>query len=119
MHNQLKDYLHVDKPWGFFDQYTLNEISTVKILTVTSGQRLSYQSHKTRSELWVVLDEGLVISLNDQEIRPKVGEKIFLPVGSKHRLAFVGEGEGRVLEISFGHFDEEDIVRYQDDYKRI
>ena len=33
----------VTKPWGQFEQFTHNEISTVKILTVNENQRLSLQ----------------------------------------------------------------------------
>ncbi|MFA5076006.1 MAG: phosphomannose isomerase type II C-terminal cupin domain [Patescibacteria group bacterium] len=116
--NGLKNYLHVEKPWGSFDQYTLNEATTVKILTIKTGQRLSLQSHTQRTELWIALDVGLVVMVNDQEIKLQVGEKIFIPVGSSHRATFLGQGQGRILEISFGHFDEMDITRYQDDYQR-
>jgi mannose-6-phosphate isomerase len=35
-----------------------------------------------------------------------------------HRLSSVGEREARVLEISFGEFDEDDIVRIDDVYGR-
>lgn len=116
--NSLKNYLHVDKPWGAFDQYTLNEPATVKIITIKSGGKTSLQSHTQRLEFWVALDGGLIFTINNQEILPKVGEWAFVPVSGKHRVAYVGEGQARFLEISFGHFDEEDITRYQDDYQR-
>jgi mannose-6-phosphate isomerase len=35
-----------------------------------------------------------------------------------HRLCAVGGKRVRVLEISFGEFDEEDIVRLEDAYGR-
>ena len=116
--NPLKNYLHVDKPWGAFDQYTLNEPSTVKILTIKSGGRTSLQSHTQRLEFWLAIDKGLIFTIEDQEIRPQVGEWVFVPLGARHRAAYEGSGQARYLEISFGHFDEEDITRYQDDYQR-
>ena len=36
----------VEKPWGGFEQFTLNEISTVKILTIKPGQTFSLQNIK-------------------------------------------------------------------------
>ena len=42
------------RPWGRFEQFTHNEVSTVKLITVAPGQRLSLQVHEHRDELWVV-----------------------------------------------------------------
>ncbi len=112
--------LRVDKPWGFFEQYAFNERCTVKILACEPGQRLSLQRHAHRDELWVALDEGVVVDLDGRELRPAVMEEVWLPKGCSHRLR-CDEGNGhavRVLEISFGTFDENDIERLQDDYGR-
>lgn len=107
-----------EKPWGRFIQYVLNEMVTVKILEVKAGEQTSLQSHRHRSELWVVLDEGACVEIEGQIIRPKPMELVFIPQGSKHRL--IGEDKDyRILEISFGYFDEDDIVRYEDKYGRI
>jgi mannose-6-phosphate isomerase len=98
----------------------LNTPCTVKILTCNPGERLSLQRHEHRSELWVALDEGVVVDLDGETIRPKVGEKVWLPVGSMHRLRCDAETAApvRVLEISLGTFDEEDIERFEDAYGR-
>ena len=108
----------VEKPWGNFKQYTLNEISTVKILTVNPNEILSLQSHKNRDELWVPLDEGSKVQLNDKTLKPIAGEEIFIPKNTKHRLSSLGK-KIRILEISFGKFDENDIERYEDKYDRV
>jgi len=71
--------LHVDKPWGSFDQYALNTQCTVKILTCNPGQQLSLQRHRHRDELWVALDPGVVVHLDGVEIRPEPGREIWLP----------------------------------------
>lgn len=111
--------LEVIKPWGNFRQYTHNEISTVKILTVAAGAKLSLQSHHKREELWIILDEGVSVQIDDQIIIPQKGAEVFINQGTKHRLIGASTETCRVLEISFGEFDENDIVRYQDDYRRI
>ncbi|MBU1199814.1 MAG: phosphomannose isomerase type II C-terminal cupin domain [Nanoarchaeota archaeon] len=105
------------RPWGEFTRYTLNSKSTVKILTIEKGKKLSLQSHKIRDEFWVVLDEGIKIELDGKLIYPKVGEQIMIPHGKKHRLSSL-EKRARVLEISVGEFSEDDEIRYEDDYGR-
>ncbi|MBI4447504.1 phosphomannose isomerase type II C-terminal cupin domain [Candidatus Woesearchaeota archaeon] len=107
----------VNKPWGKFEQFALNEQTTVKILTLNPKGILSKQSHEKREELWVMLDDGLKVELDQKVLQPKKGEKIFIPKKVKHRLS--SEKGGRVLEISFGEFDEEDITRHEDVYGRV
>jgi mannose-6-phosphate isomerase-like protein (cupin superfamily) len=47
----------------------------------------------------------------------QTGDSITIPKGAKHRLEGAGT-DGIILEISKGDFDENDIVRIEDDYKR-
>jgi mannose-6-phosphate isomerase len=109
----------VEKPWGRFEQYTYNLPSTVKIITVDPGGILSSQYHHHRDELWVVLDPEARVELGDKVLSPTPGEKLYIPRGTVHRLACAGERPVRILEVSFGEFDEEDIVRLEDVYGRI
>ena len=104
------------RPWGNFRTYVMNDKCTVKILHVNAGQKLSRQYHKKREELWIILDEGLVVEVGDKVLHPKKLEEIRIPKGAIHRLS--GKGGGDVLEISFGSFDEQDIVRLDDEYGR-
>ncbi len=104
------------KPWGRFDEYTLNEKTTVKIITVKKNGILSLQSHRHRKELWVALDDGLIAQINGKKTRLKEGQMIIVPRGAKHRIS--GARNARFLEISFGKFDENDIKRFEDVYGR-
>jgi len=110
--------LRREKPWGSFEQYTHNLPSTVKIITVAPGGTLSRQYHHHRDELWVVLDPGARIEMDGEVLLSEPGEKLYIPRQTVHRLSAEGEGPVRVLEISFGEFDEEDIVRLEDVYGR-
>ncbi len=114
----LKRIIQDMRPWGNFIQYAHNEKCTVKIITVTPGGMLSLQSHKSRDELWVILDEGLRVEVGDRVLEPKPGETVTIMRGTKHRLSSAGK-TARLLEIAFGDFDEDDIVRYEDVYGRI
>jgi mannose-6-phosphate isomerase len=109
----------VEKPWGRFEQYTHNLACTVKIITVAPGGRLSRQYHKKRDELWVVLDKGACVELGEEVLYPEPEEKLFIPRETVHRLSSEAEAEVRILEISFGEFDEDDIVRLEDIYGRV
>ena len=110
--------IEVEKPWGKFEQYTHNMLSTVKVITVRPDGALSLQYHHWRDELWVVLDAGARIELGDNVIWPQVGDRVFIPRTTAHRLSATGDEPVRILEVSFGEFDEGDIVRLEDIYGR-
>src|SRR3981081_2155034 len=105
------------RPWGSFERFTLNEISTVKIIHVLPGQRLSLQRHQHRDELWVALDPGAVFEVAGRRIEPEVGERVMIRAGDTHRLSS-SRPAIRIMEIAFGHFDEDDIERLEDSYGR-
>lgn len=108
------------RPWGSFRQFVQNEPCTVKLMTVLPGERLSLQSHKHRSELWVFLDPGGVVEIDGETSYPEVGDTVFVACGAKHRLAAVAGAPApvRLVEMGFGIFDEDDITRYDDQYGR-
>ena len=103
------------RPWGMFERFTLNERSTVKIITVDPGQRLSLQSHTSRSEWWTALDAGLTVDIGGRSWEPAVGEQVWIAQGTAHRASNRGSAPVR---FAFGHFDEDDIERLHDDYAR-
>jgi len=107
----------VTRPWGSFKQYAHNQDVTVSLMTVTSGQRLSMQSHTGRAELWIIVDNGAIVQVNDTTHYPGAGDEIWIPAGAKHRLSSNGS-DVRVLEVAFGNWQQEDITRYDDDYNR-
>ena len=107
----------VSKPWGGFEQFTLNEPSTVKILTVLPHEELSLQAHDNRSEWWIILDAKMDIEIDGNRITAYRGQDIFIPQGAKHRAIGL-DAPCRWLEIAFGTFDEEDIHRFSDKYGR-
>lgn len=107
-----------ERPWGRFEQFTHNEPTTVKIITVEAGHRLSLQRHQHRDELWTILDGALRVEVDGQVWDAASGEKVWVPRGTTHRVAAADGVTGRFLEVAFGHFDEDDIERLADDYAR-
>jgi mannose-6-phosphate isomerase-like protein (cupin superfamily) len=107
-----------DRPWGSFEQFTLNEPTTVKILRVNPDQEFSLQKHHQRSEFWKVVAGSGTAFIGENEREVQVGDEIEIPVGTLHRLKGGPSGIS-VLEIAFGDFKEDDIERVADDYGRV
>ena len=105
------------KPWGMFEQFILNKPCTVKILTIKKNGETSLQKHSNRDEFWRVIEgKGKVIVGSSKKIA-SVGKEFFIKKGKLHQI--IGSPQGvKVLEISFGKFDEKDIVRVKDKYNR-
>ncbi len=106
----------VRRPWGKFEIFTLNEKSTVKILTVKPYEILSLQKHKHRKEMWYFLTDGWV-QLGKKTKKIKEGDVVKIKKMQAHRL-FAKNKKVKVLEISFGTFDEKDEIKLEDKYGR-
>ena len=106
-----------NRPWGRFERFTLNELSTVKLVYLDGGKRLSLQYHNNRSEFWKIIKGPVKVQINNDTKTLKTGESITIPKKATHRLIGAG-ADAIILEISLGEFDESDIVRLEDDYKR-
>ncbi|MFA6969481.1 MAG: phosphomannose isomerase type II C-terminal cupin domain [Candidatus Paceibacterota bacterium] len=115
--NHLEHYEKETRPWGDFERFTLNEKTTVKIITVNAGESISLQTHEHRDEFWRVLKGSGTIHIGDTENQAHEGSAFFCPRGSEHRVTG-GVGGTVFLEIAFGDFDEADIKRLEDRYGR-
>ncbi len=125
--NQLKEKnrpevklgVTVQKPWGSYTVLEKRDGYLVKRLDVNSGERLSLQSHNHRSEHWTVVSGTATVDLDDKQITVKENEFLFIPQFSKHRLANQQNTPLIIIEVQMGDkVDEDDIIRYQDDYDR-
>lgn len=114
---QKPEVAFVERPWGSFKQFANNEDVTVSLMTVKPGQRLSLQSHTGRAELWIALDDGAIVQVNDDIFYPQAGDEIWIPANARHRLGSNGPAV-RVLEVAFGNWQQADIARYDDDFDR-
>ena len=113
------DYKYMEeRPWGKF--YIIQETNDYKIkrIEVNSNQRLSYQYHKKRSEIWTILEGEGTITINDNIIKYKQGDVFQIPRLSKHRI-HSDNCNTVFIEVQIGeYFGEDDIVRIEDDYNR-
>ncbi len=115
--NDLLHHFLEQRPWGTFEQFTLNESSTVKIITVECGQAFSLQKHNHRSEFWKILSGEGFITHGETKEPLEVNKSYFLPEGTLHRIEAT-TSPVVFLEIAFGTFDETDIERLEDNYGR-
>ncbi|SDX38126.1 cupin domain-containing protein [Hymenobacter psychrophilus] len=116
----------------YFDGLTVDELRisgrlSPKILLVAPLQRLSWQYHHRRAEIWRVVSGpvGIITSDTDEEGELKTygpGEQITLRQGERHRL--IGLSDWGIIAEIWQHTnaqnpsDEDDIVRVQDDFNR-
>ena len=106
------------RPWGGFEQFILNEKSTVKILTINPKQQFSLQFHKKRTEFWRFLEGNAKVTIGRKKFRAKKGDEFLIKPKTLHRIEALSK-QVKVLEISLGTFNEKDIVRIEDVYGRI
>jgi mannose-1-phosphate guanylyltransferase/mannose-6-phosphate isomerase len=108
------------RPWGSYTVLEDGEMYKIKRLTVLRGKQLSYQMHYHRSEHWIVVTGTATVVVDGVDHIVQSGESIFVPAGSRHRLRNDGKMLLEVIEVQVGRYlEEDDIVRYEDDFGRI
>lgn len=112
----MKKYVE-ERPWGKFEQFCHNEVCTVKIISVKPEAELSLQYHNHRDEFWRVIEGRAIIVNGAEEKEAKTGDEFFIPRKTNHRIKTT-DSSAKLMEISFGEFDENDIVRLKDIYGR-
>ena len=107
------------RPWGSFHVLDEHPGFKVKRIVVTKGGRLSLQSHKHRAEHWTVVNGIATVTVGDKVTKLKRAESIDIPQGARHRLENFDSDLVEVIEVQFGDYlGEDDIIRYEDVYKR-
>ncbi|UZQ50347.1 mannose-1-phosphate guanylyltransferase/mannose-6-phosphate isomerase [Clostridium kluyveri] len=123
LRNDSRVEYHVEdyRPWGNYkileEEKNLFKIKRIK---VSQGKRLSYQMHCHRSEHWIVVKGMARITIDSVEKLVPSGESIFIRPGQKHRLENIGKTSLEIIEVQMGDYlEENDIVRFDDEYGRV
>jgi mannose-6-phosphate isomerase len=107
------------RPWGRYDVLADEPDHKVKRITVTPGQRISYQTHAHRAEHWFVVSGTGHVTLDGQELPVGPGVAVDIPMTAAHRITNGGDTDLVFIEVQHGEsFEESDIVRLDDDYDR-
>jgi mannose-1-phosphate guanylyltransferase/mannose-6-phosphate isomerase len=109
----------VYRPWGWYQSLNRGARYQVKCIMVKPGGKLSLQSHHHRSEHWVVVTGTVEVTRGEEVAMLSENESTYIPIGKKHRLANPGKIPAFLIEVQSGaYLDEDDIVRFDDIYRR-
>jgi mannose-1-phosphate guanylyltransferase/mannose-6-phosphate isomerase len=107
------------RPWGWFESLAFEERFQVKRICVKPGASLSLQSHKHRSEHWIVVEGTAKVTIDDTVKLVTEGQSVYVPLGAIHRMENPGKLPMVLIEVQIGtYLGEDDIVRYEDIYFR-
>ena len=82
------------------------EIASRLNVYVKPGAALSLQSHKYRSEHWIVV-QGIASVTIDQEIKTITeGESVYVPLGAIHRMENLEQNPMVLIEVQIGTYLE-------------
>ena len=118
-HYQATQHARVHRPWGWYQGVNRGDRYQVKCIMVKPRAKLSLQSHHHRSEHWVVVTGTVEVTRGEHVELLSENQSTYIPIGEKHRLANPGKIPAFLIEVQSGpYLDEDDIVRYQDNYGR-
>ena len=107
------------RPWGWFESLILADCFQVKRICVKPGAALSLQSHKYRSEHWIVVQGTAKVTIDNHIELISEGSSVYVPLGAIHRMENPGETPMILIEVQIGtYLGEDDIIRYEDNYSR-
>lgn len=116
---QAEQFPRDHRPWGWFETLSLGQRFQVKRIMVHPGAALSLQSHVHRSEHWIVVAGTARVTVGETVSLVTENQSVYIPVGSKHRMENPGKVDLHLIEVQTGtYLGEDDIVRYEDVYKR-
>ena len=120
--NDERAYLQqtVYRPWGSYTVMEKSDRHKIKNIIVEPKKKLSLQLHYHRSEHWIVVKGMATVQVNDEIFFLRQGESTFIRAGMRHRLVNEGKLPLEIIEVQLGEcVDEDDIVRYDDEYGRV
>lgn len=117
---QAENHKRDHRPWGWFESLIKSDTYQVKLLHIQAGAMLSMQSHKYRSEHWIVTSGTATVQIDDMNLTLKQNQSTFIEAGQRHRLSNQTKKPLFVVEVQTGSYlGEDDIIRYDDIYSRI
>jgi|TARA_R110000803_G_scaffold148974_2_gene214410 mannose-6-phosphate isomerase-like protein (cupin superfamily) len=113
----------IEKPWGHEEIWASTSRYAGKILVINKGHRLSRQYHNVKEETIMILDGTLICEEGPREVGGEVVRHVMDPgtifhvtPGTIHRFC-AEETNVRLVEVSSPEI--EDVVRLEDDYRRV
>lgn len=117
------DEYTIQKPWGHEIRFAETEKYLGKILYIARGHKLSRQYHEIKDETIMVYHGTLTLELGMPGTKSfetktlRYGQRFRVLPGVIHRFIASDEGPVTLIEVSTPEID--DVVRLEDDYKRV
>jgi mannose-1-phosphate guanylyltransferase/mannose-6-phosphate isomerase len=112
-------HTRVYRPWGWYEGIDAGERFQVKRIMVKPGEKLSLQMHHHRAEHWIVVSGTALVTRDGKQELLSENQSTYIPLGTQHRLENPGKIPLHMIEVQSGaYLGEDDIVRFEDVYKR-
>ena len=116
---EASEHTTMYRPWGSYTVLGEGQGYKMKKISVSPKERLSLQLHYHRSEHWIVTQGTAKVTIGETEMIVQENESVFVPVATKHRLENPGLIPLEIIEVQNGSYlEEDDIVRFDDEYGR-
>lgn len=114
-------HITVKRPWGIYSNiYEKEKGFKVKRISVKPGQKLSLQLHHKREEHWIIVQGEGIVQIDNDKMKVKKGDHIFIDVEQKHRIECTSKEPLIFIEVQIGDYlGEDDIERFEDIYGRV
>lgn len=119
--NRSERLIHrkVYRPWGTYEGVDAGDRFQVKRIAVKPGASLSLQMHHHRAEHWIVVQGTARVTRGEEVFLLSENQSTYIPLGATHRLENPGTIPLEIIEVQSGpYLGEDDIVRFEDKYKR-
>ena len=114
-HTERHEYLHHRKqyrPWGSFDELSAKQNYRIREVHIKPGQAISSQTHRSRSEHWVVVSGSALVEREGIAEQVCANESIYIKAGQQHKVSNPGAVQLVLVEVSSGSsISEDDIQR--------
>lgn len=100
------------KEWGVQEILTYSKGYKVRKVTVYPGMSMSLHQHEFRAEQWSVVEGVATITIENKTKDYGKYESVFIPVGTKHKVANKTDSNLIIIEIGIGdNIVDSDLVK--------
>ena len=92
--------MFAEKSWGSFRVLDVEAESLTIKVTLNTGHRMNYHSHKNRNEVWVVISGTGRTIVDGMEQQVHAGDVITMQAGCRHTV--IADSELQLIEIQLG-----------------
>lgn len=107
------DYNRISyREWGIHELLNYSKGYKVKKVTVFPSMMMNLHQHELRAEYWSVVEGTATITLGTETKDYHKYESVFVPVGTKHRVANKTDKNVVIIEVGIGDsILENDLVK--------